>query len=141
MHVTRLAPAAVLALVAVPLGAATAHADPNGDVFDLVCDNGRTYPIVTSGSGEFTPAHDTSSTTILVPTSFHGFSFVVTDADGNVVEEETDDSEVVKGSSQKQRATTTTCTYSFTETFEDPELGLLTVTGSGGVTGFTTPAR
>ena len=47
----------------------------------------------------------------------------------------------VKGRSEKTRRTMTTCTYSATEMFEDPDLGLLTATFSGGVTGFVTPVR
>ena len=140
MHVAHLS-AAALAALAVTLTAPAAQADPGGDTFDVLCDDGRTYPVATNGNGEFTPAHDTSSTTVLVPTSFQGFSFTVTDSEGNVVDEEVDDSVAAKGRSGKARATSVTCTYSFSETFEDPELGMLTVVGTGGVTGFTTPAR
>ena len=144
MRSTPLAAAAVIALATVPFTAVAASADPQGDSFDVVCDNGHTYPVTTNGNGEFTPAHDTSSTSVLVPTSFHGFSFTITDADGHVVDSFTDDSVESKGRSEKPRRTMTTCTYSATETFEDPEhpeLGLLTATFSGGVTGFVTPVR
>ena len=141
MRSTHLAATTALALASLPLGAGAAAADPGGDTFDVVCDNGMTYPVSVNGNGEWTPAHDTSSTSVLVPTSFHSNSFTVTDADGNVIDSGTDDSVETKGSSQRTRATSTTCTYTGVETFEDPELGMLTVTFTGGVTGFVTPAR
>jgi hypothetical protein len=49
---------------------------------------------------------------------------------------------VSKGSSDNQtRATTTACTFTITDSFDDPDLGPLTFTGVGSVTGFITPAR
>jgi len=131
----------VLAAATVPLAAASAGADPKGDQFSLACDNGKTYAIAVSGNGEFTPAHDTGSTTVFVPTSFHGSTFTVTDAAGNVVDQGTDDAVAVKGRSERPRATAVTCTYTGSETVTDPELGELTFTFSGGVTGFATPVR
>lgn len=143
MNTSKLASACALGLGSVALVAAPADADPKSEVIDLVCDNGSSYAIAVNGNGEFTPGHDTGSTTVLVPTSFSGFHFVVTDAEGNVVYEEHDDSTATKGRADKQRGTSTTCTFSSTETFEDPELapGVLTGTFSGSVSGFTTPAR
>lgn len=130
-----------LAAATVPLAAVSATADPKGETLDVTCDNGRTYTVTTNGNGEFTPAHDTSSTTVLVPTSFSGFSYTVTDADGNVVDSGSEDGVTYKGRSQRARGTSVTCTFSATETFMDPELGELTATFTGGVAGFTTPAR
>jgi hypothetical protein len=92
-----------------------------------------------NGNGAFTPGHDLASTTILVPTAF-GVHGVLTDADGNVIDEFVDPP-MVKGSSSKQRATTTSCTFTITESFEDLDLGPLTFTGDGSVTGFVTPLR
>lgn len=121
--------------------AAPAGADPSKDpAIPIVCDNGHTYEVTVNGNGEFTPAHDTASNMVLVPTSFGDFHFVVTDSDGNVIEEETDPG-LTKGHAQKSRRTAISCTFSFHEEFEDPDLGTLTFEGSGSVTGFTTPAR
>ena len=111
---------------------------PSGEAVTIVCDNGSTYEVSVNGNGAFTPGHDLASTTILVPTSFGEFHGVLTDADGNVIDEFVDPP-MVKGSSSKQRATTTSCTFTITESFEDPDLGPLTFTGDGSVTGFVTP--
>lgn len=118
---------------------APAHADPKlvGNPIVIVCDNGHTYEAVVSGNGSWTPAHDLDSNTMLIPTAFAGEHFTVTDAEGNVLEEEFPEDRTK--SADKDRATSTSCTFSFSDTFEDPELGLLTVSGSGSVTGFTTP--
>jgi hypothetical protein len=51
---------------------------------------------------------------------------VVTAANGNVIFEEVEPP-AIKGSSGDQvRATTTSCTFTTVESFEDPDLGLLT---------------
>ena len=85
--------------------------------------------------------HDLASTTILVPTSFGEFHGTVTDSDGNVIDEFVDPP-MTKGSSGNQaRATTTSCTVTIAEIFDDPVLGTLTFTGEGSVTGFVTPVR
>jgi hypothetical protein len=141
MHLLARSGLVLLSTAALALtGAAPAGADPaHGFPVPLDCDNGVTYAAVVSGNGEFTPAHDTASNTILVPTSFGEFSGTVTDSSGTVIDSFTDPA-VSKGASNRARATSVTCTFSFTETFEDPELGLLTFNGSGSVSGFSTPA-
>ena len=120
--------------------AAPAAADPKGETIPLVCDNGVTYAVTVNGNGVFTPGHDADSKSLLVPTSFGEFHGVVTDSTGTVLDEFTDPA-VSKGSSTKPRGTSISCTYTIVEQFEDPELGLLTFTGSGSVEGFVTPAR
>ena len=124
--------------------AAPATADPthgeNGEPFEIVCDNGHTYSAVGNGNGEFTPAHDLDSNTILVPTAFGEFHGTVTDAQGNVIDEFTEPGGS-KGNSTRDRRTSTSCTFSFHGTEEDPDLGLITFDGTGTVTGFVTPAR
>jgi hypothetical protein len=123
------------------ISAGAASADPKGEVVPLVCDNGSTYEVAVMGNGPFTPGHDLASTSVLVPTAFGEFHGTVTDSAGNVVDEFTDPA-MTKGSSGDQaRATTTSCTFTVTDTFEDPELGLLTFTGTGSVTGFVTPVH
>jgi hypothetical protein len=140
----RMIAVAALSVASVWPVAGIANADPIGSSrsfgVELHCDNGATYDVVVTGSGPFTPAHDLASNTILVPTSFGEFHGVVTDAEGNVVEEFTDPA-VLKGSATKDRATSVTCTFDVEETFEIPELGVVTLTGDGSVTGFATPAR
>ena len=122
-------------------GAGAASADPKGEVVPLVCDNGSTYEVAVMGNGPFTPGHDLASTSVLVPTAFGEFHGTVTDSAGNVIDEFTAPA-MTKGSSGDQaRATTTSCTFTVTDTFEDPELGLLTFTGTGSVTGFVTPVH
>lgn len=135
---------AVLAMAAVFSSAGAATADPgnapNSTVVPLVCDNGSTYTAVINGNGAFSPAHDLASNTTLIPTAFGPFHGVVTDANGTVVNEFTDPA-IDKGNSTKTRATSVSCIYTFDGTFTDPDLGVLTFHGEGGVIGFTTPAR
>jgi hypothetical protein len=122
-------------------GAGAAAADPSGEVVTVVCDNGSTYQVTVNGNGAFTPGHDLASTTMLIPTGFGEFHGVLTDADGNVIDEFVDPPMAKGNSGNQQRATTTSCTYTITDSFQDPELGLLTFTGEGSVTGFVTPVH
>ena len=128
--------------IATTLGSASAaSADPKGEVVPLVCDNGTTYQVALNGNGAFTPAHDLASTSILVPISFGEFHGTLTDSDGNVIEEFVDPPMTKGNSGKRARATTTSCTFSVTDTFDDPELGLVTFSGQGSVTAFVTPAH
>ena len=134
-----------VAALALASGAAAitqpAQADPaKGFPAELHCDNGQVYSVVVAGNGDYTPAHIQNSTSMVIPTMFGEFHGTVTDAQGNVLEEVTDPA-TYKGGSNKPRATNVVCTYEFHETFEDPELGLLTFHGTGSVGGFMTPAR
>jgi hypothetical protein len=91
-----------------------------------------------NGSGSWTPAHDLDSTTILVPLAFGELVFTVTDANGNVIEQDTTPpSTKGAGTSNGTRATKTSCMFSGSQT--DPAGNTFTITGS--VTGFVTPAR
>ena len=128
--------------LATTLGSASAaSADPKGEVVPLVCDNGNTYQAAVNGNGAFTPAHDLASTSMLVPTSFGEFHGTLTDSDGNVIEEFVDPPTTKGNSGKRARATTTSCTFSFTESFDDPDLGPVTFSAEGSVTGFVTPVR
>jgi hypothetical protein len=123
--------------------ASPATADPGNasDAIVLVCDNGHTYNATVAGNGAFTPAHDLGSNSILVPTAFGEIHGTVTDAGGAVLAEFTD-APTTKGKSTKARATSTTCTFSFSQTGFDEEFGqVVTFSLSGSVTGFVTPAR
>jgi hypothetical protein len=123
--------------------AAPAVADP-GDASNpivLVCDNGHTYNATVAGNGAFTPAHDLGSNSILVPTAFGEIHGTVTSTSGTVLAEFTDPP-TTKGSSEKPRATSTTCTFSLSLTGFDEEFGqVITFSLTGSVTGFVTPAR
>jgi hypothetical protein len=133
-----------LLLAATPLAlAAPSQADPGGDTFQLSCDGGSTYTVVTAGDGNFTPAHDADSNTMFIPTSFGEFHGVVTNAEtGELVDEFTDPPGMKGSSGRQQRATMTTCTFVFSGDEFVPELGFtIHFEGSGSVTGFSTPAR
>lgn len=117
--------------------AAPATADPKGEIIPVDCDNGKSYEVAVNGNGEFTPAHDTASTATFVPVSFGEFKFTVTDAQGNVVEQDTEPRiDKGKGNAAKGKKSLITCEFSFSGT-EDG----LTFEGSGTVTGFLTPNR
>jgi hypothetical protein len=128
--------------IATSLGTAgAASADPQGEAFPVRCDNGVTYQVTINGNGAFTPAHDAASNSILIPTALGEFHGTLTDSDGNLIDEFVDPP-VTKGSSGNHaRATTTSCGFTITESFDDPELGSVTFTGEGSVSGFITPVR
>ena len=72
MHTTLRVMTGAAAAAILSLGAwVPAHADPihakNAFAFQIVCDNGHSYGAVANGNGTFTPAHDLSSTAVLVP--------------------------------------------------------------------------
>jgi hypothetical protein len=136
--VTCLALGAASALVVASSASADPGRAPGSFEVSLVCDNGSTYELVLNGNGEFAVGHDTASNSIVVPTSFGPFHGVITDDAGNVVEEFTDPA-LTKGSSTKVRATSTSCTFEFAETFTDPELGVLHFQGEGSAVVFVTP--
>jgi hypothetical protein len=135
-----IAAAAGLGIAAALSIAGPSSADPKGSPLPVTCDNGVTYQVTVNGNGAFTPGHDADSTSVLVPTSFGEFHGVVTDSTGEVIDEFTDPA-MFKGSSTKPRGTSLSCTLTIFEQFEDPELGLLTFTGTGSVEGFLTPAH
>ena len=123
-----------LGLAATLFGGA-AGADPQGFSLPLVCDNGNTYQVSTSGNGEFTPAHDLGSTAMFVPVAFGPFTGVVRDAAGNVVESFTDPASE-KGQSARGLRAPVNCTYSFTDVSDgsDPDFPAgFTFSGSGTV--------
>ena len=125
-------------LVAAPAG--TAVADPKGETFQLVCGNGKTYEVVTPpGNGDFTPAHDVNSNTVLVPVEFGAFTGTIFQ-DGVELFSFTEGERLTKGSGKQRN--TTTCSFSFRETFtvteeptdaEDLPPGVYEFEGSGTV--------
>ena len=142
--IARIGAALAITMASVSSVAGIASADPVGSpvsfVVSLACDNGVNYEVIVSGNGPFAVAHDLASNSILVPTGFGEFHGVLTDAEGNVVDEFTDPP-VTKGNATRDRATSATCTFEVEETFTIPELGLVTLHGEGSVIGFVTPAR
>lgn len=141
---SRVATTVATAGIVLSAGLGTASADPsaNPHSFEVpaVCDNGVSYEFLVAGNGEFTPAHDKESNTLLVVTGFGEAHGVLTDDEGNVLDEFTDPA-VSKGNATKGRKTSVTCAFSFEESFTDPDLGLLHFSFEGTAVGFLTPAR
>ncbi len=130
---------ATSAATLVAVGASPSPADPKVEFIPLDCD-GTAYTISVNGNGAFTPAHDTGSSGVFVPTRFGEFHGTVTDSEGTVLDDFTEPP-LDKGRSAKAPRTWATCTYTVHDEFEDPDLGVLTFDGQGEVTGFWTPAR
>ena len=123
------------------LGSGTAGADPKTPAIPVVCDNGQTYDVAVNGAGQFTPAHDIDSNTILVPVSFGPFTGTVRNAQGQVVDTFTDPPSE-KGQAAKGLKDAVNCTYSFTEVSDgsDPEFPAgFTFSGTGTVVVRITP--
>jgi hypothetical protein len=118
-----------------------AGADPKGGGTHLTCD-GASYEVVVAGNGNWTPAHDTDSNTVFVPTWFGDFHGTVRDDAGNVVDEFFEEGDFPKGQSAKNKGDILECTFSFTEVSDgsDPEFPEgFTFTGEGEVRVFATP--
>lgn len=112
---------------------APAAADPKNETFEIACDDGATYTIVTTESqGEFTPGFDTESNSVIVPVSFG--DFVIKDSSGEIVFEES--GTFSKGQSAERVKNLVECTFSFT--FEEQGE---TFTGTGTVVAKITPSR
>ena len=123
-------------LVAAPAG--TAVADPKGETFRLVCGNGKTYTVVTPpGNGNWTPAHDVNSNTVLVPVAFGEFTGTVF-LNGQELFSFTEAGET-KGSGKQRKVTTCTFTFEDVLTAEEAaeegltEPGTYSFRGSGTV--------
>ena len=124
-----------LALGLVGLTSGVAGADPTNAKKALfvtaTCDNGQSFQIVTNGNGAFTAAHDTNSTTTVIPFAFGDFTGTVTDPAGNVVDTFTDPP-VTKQAAANHNLLE--CPFTFSQTFPDG----FTLAGSG--TAFVKPA-
>ena len=124
--------------LAMPLSVgSSALADPkNGDRFTLTCGSTAYEVVVSPGSGEWTPAHDTGSNRTFIPHAFTGFVGDVYDTEGNLVDH-FEDSEVHTQGIGKQK-NDVACKYSFEFVIDgsDPEFPEgYTFIGSGDVTG------
>ena len=138
---TRSVPAVLGILLAAVLGTAgPASADPPGALFMVVCDDGSTYEVVINGNGVWRPGHDLGSTSNLVPVLFGESHFVLTDEEGNVLDDFTVPA-VAKGAtpSAVPDELLRSCTFTTEQVEEDPELGLLTFTGEGTLVLYVTP--
>lgn len=94
----------------------------------LVC-GGLSFEIVLNGNGTFTPGHIIGDTQKFIPVSI---SIVATDASGAVLFQDT----TTKGGQRKgQQGSLLNCTFS--DTFTDPDLGEVTI--SGEAVAFMTP--
>jgi hypothetical protein len=77
----------VLASLSVGVASAAPTNAKKGDIVELVCDTGETYTLAVNGNGLFTPGHILDNDgQVLIPVSFR---FVGTDADGNVLFDDT----------------------------------------------------
>ena len=140
---------ALMAAVVGLVGGGVAGADPTNAKtvqypIELTC-NGTTYTIAVNGNGDFTPGHDTNSTAMAIPLAFGPFTGTVTDPDGNVVDQFTDDSSQSKGQSAAHVPGAVACTFTFSEVSdgsdpEGPPAGY-TFTGSGTATGVIRPGK
>jgi hypothetical protein len=130
----RLALALVLAVWAAAAISPVAGADPtqakNSTLITADC-AGQAITVSVNGNGEFTPAHDVTSTSVFVPTAFD-LTFTFTPAGGSP-EPETDTS-----SKAAPIEDTVTCDIPLQTLFAGPE-GSATIEGT--VTGFWTPRR
>ncbi len=124
-------------LLAAPAG--TALADPKGETFQLVCENGKTYTVVTPpGNGNWTPAHDVNSNKVLVPVQFGAFTGTVF-LDGVEQFSFTEEGGETKGSGKQRNRTTCTFTFEYVLTPEEAaeegltEEGTYSFSGSGSV--------
>jgi hypothetical protein len=115
-----------------------AHADPanakNALPITVTCDNGHTYAAVANGNGAWTPAHDTGSTATLIPVAFGEETFTVTDADGNVIDQETSPPSAKNGAAAHNKNATVNCSFTGGATAPDGT----TFTIEGTVRGFVT---
>ena len=123
-------------------GVVAAGADPKAGVTHLSCDHGASYEVVVAGHGNWTPAHDSNSNTVFVPTWFGDFHGTVRDADGNVLEDFVEEGDVPKGQSAKNKGDILECRVGSAEYAmgADPEFPEgFTFTGVGEVRVFATP--
>lgn len=143
----RLLSTAAAAALSAGLLAAPVGADPvngrNSELVPLTCDNGQTYDVVVSGSGEFTPGHVVGSNAVLVPVAFGEITATALPSGETAFVEPPS----TKGQSGKKKDLIT-CSFEFTfpvSPEEAEEFGLpadtTAVHGVGTVTAFVTPAR
>lgn len=139
MHVSRRVILGAVAVAALGVGTATtAQADPinakNSFLLTVTCSNGVTYHAVTNGSGNWTPAHDLGSTTVLVPLAFPEQTFTVLDPAGNIVSQQSAPPRA-KVAADINKNADLTCSFVGSQQMPDGSTFVL----SGTVIGFATP--
>jgi hypothetical protein len=116
----------------------TATADPsharNSAPITITCGN-TVYNGVVNGNGDWSPAHDLNSNSILIPVSFGPETDVFTDPTGAM--STTISPAKSKGSAAPKGATPINCSYHLGFSFPDGS----SFTADGTVTGFITPAK
>ncbi len=134
-RIIRTAAAALAATLAAFTAAAPAVAAPdNGNTFtlDLGCSDGHDYSITLLTTTPEQPAvHIVGTTSVLVPTAFQ-WHVLVTDADGNVLDETTSAPESVHGGSV-DRLDTIECTFTQFAHHDWPDVGPVTIEVDGTV--------
>jgi hypothetical protein len=123
------------ATLAASLGAPGALAAPNNAntiTLDLACSDGLYYSITLLETTPDQPAaHIVGSTSVLVPTAFQ-WHLIVTDAEGNVLDETTAPPEMVHGRSV-DRLETLECTFTQFAHHDFPDVGPVTIQLDGTV--------
>jgi hypothetical protein len=121
----------------VGLSASTASADPQrGDSLHLSCEGGLEADAVVFSDGQWSPALDTESNAVYHPIAFREQSFVVTDADGNVLFEDAPPD--IEKNGNRLGVDLIECEYSSSFTAFDPDVGEIFGEASGIVVGFVT---
>ena len=109
----RLARAAALTAAAgltfVGLGATAASADPKENPFTITC-GCTSYAATVHGDGQWAPGHLTLDNTVLHPVAFKDQSFVLRDANGNIVESDFDPTLYTHGGNRAGQGKTE-CSY------------------------------
>ena len=127
---------AVAALVTMGI-ASGAAADPKGDTFELVCDNGQTYELsAPPPDARWTPGLDVDSNLVFTPVAFGETHFELFDSQGNLLFEETEPPEAKKGRMSGRQLMD--CSYTAMFEFVDPDLGDVVARVSGDVTAAVT---
>ncbi len=92
---------------------APAHADPRHAKrvlqLQIGCDNDQAFAAVTNGKGRFAPAHDVSSTTVLVPVAVSEGLVTVLDQDLNVLDQWTTPAAAKNGVVKHHKKSLTRC--------------------------------
>ena len=92
---------------------APAQADPghakHALSLQIGCDNGHAYAAVTNGKGHFPPAHDVSSTAVLVPVAISEGLVTVLDKNLDVVDQWTTPAASKPGILKHHKKSLTTC--------------------------------
>jgi len=137
--VRRLATLLAIAALTVALSATAASAAPvnapNAQEFTLDCGAAGTIEVVVNGNGAFTPGHLLDGPGVLIPVAFGEVTIVVRDAEGNVIDEFTDEG-ATKGRARARGRERVSCT--FTDSFTEDGT---TVTISGSVTAILSGPR